>query len=105
MHCKLCQGRIAESKQLHRVSVTTWAQTHSGLTEQRDLKGVLTLAAVIDLVNADDLSAAMDTMTQRIAAIQRAKAKGGSWEKAENLELVVGPQHSTTVGGLLKLAQ
>lgn len=104
VHRKLCQGRITQSKPLRRMSVTTWAQQHSGLTEQRDLKEVLTLATVVDLMNSDDLSAAMDVMTQRIAAIQRAKSKSCSWEKAENLELVVGPQLSTAAGGLLRLS-
>eukprot|EP00974_Lingulodinium_polyedra_P052852 5080685-Lingulodinium_polyedra.AAC.1 len=42
----------------------------------------------MDHVNRRELWQAMDVLSQRILAIQMAKRKGGSWEKAEVLELL-----------------
>ena len=103
VHRKLSHGRLTETKQLRHASVTTWAQAHSGLTELRDQREVQTLALVMDLINAQDLATAMDVLAQRIIAIQRAKAKGGSWEKAEAAELLAGTGGGVAAGGLLKL--
>ena len=103
VHRKLSHGRLTETKQLRQASVTTWAAAHSGLTELRDQREVQTLALVIDLINARDLATAMDVLAQRIIAIQRAKTKGGSWEKAETVELLTGTGGGVAAGGLLKL--
>ena len=53
----------------------------------------------------ETLETAMDTLAQRILAIQAAKKKGGSWEKAEQAELVVGPSTGAMASGLLRLIQ
>ena len=103
VHRKLSRGRLSETKQLRQASVTTWAQAHSGLTELRDQREVQTLALVMDLINGQDLATAMDVLAQRIIAIQRAKSKGGSWEKAEAAELLAGTGGGVAAGGLLKL--
>jgi hypothetical protein len=57
----------------------------------------------MDLINSRDLEQAMDLLAQRILAVQRAKMKGGSWEKAENIELLAGPSMGSAAGGILKL--
>ena len=72
---------------LRNASVSQWAAQHSGLTEVRDQREVATLAQVMDLINPRTLEEAMDVLAQRIVAIQQAKKKGGSWEKAESIEL------------------
>ena len=105
IHRKLSQGRLQRTGQLRNVSTTAWAAQYTGLTEQRDLKEVMTLATVVDLVNARDLAAAMDVLCQRVVAIQRAKVKGGSWEKAETVDLVMLPSAGMSApSGLLKLS-
>ncbi len=103
VHRKLSHGRISQSKQLRRASVSQWATAHSGLSEIRDQREVQTLALVMDLVNTDDLAAAMDVLAQRIIAVQRAKSKGGNWDKAENVELLAGVGSGAAASGLLKL--
>ena len=72
VYARLSKGTIHRSSQLREASVSAWAHQHSGLTEPRDLKEVLTLAEVLDHVNRREI----------------ARQKGGTWEKAENLELI-----------------
>ena len=86
--------------------MATWASTAgalTGLTEVRDVREVQTIAAALDHINARDLSSAMDILCQRILSIQSAKKKGGSWEKAEQVELLPGSGHSLASGGMLAL--
>ena len=45
----------------------------------------------------------MDVLAQRIVAIQQAKKKGGSWDKAEAIELTAGPSQGVAAAGLLRL--
>ena len=71
----ICMATLPVSMQ---VSVQAWAERHSGLSELRDLREVMTLAAVMDAVNSDTLEEAMDILGQRMLAIQQAKKKGGS---------------------------
>ena len=104
VHQRMNSGRLSESKQLREVSVTQWAQQAAGLSEVRDQREVLTLASVMDHINANDLATAMDILSQRISAVQRAKTAGGDWKKAEALELVMGIG-SMARGGMLKLGQ
>ena len=85
---RLSKGTLARTSQLRDVSVAAWAHQFTGLTEVRDLKEVLTLAEILDSVNRREIARAMDILCQRILAIQAAKLKGGSWEKAESIELV-----------------
>eukprot|EP00435_Cladocopium_sp_Y103_P036094 s2046_g9.t1 len=88
VYSRLSKGALTRSSQLREVSVTSWAQQFSGLTEVRDIKEVTTLAEILDAVNRKEISQALDVLCQRILAIQAAKQKGGSWEKAEAIELV-----------------
>lgn len=90
VYARLSKGTISRSSQLREASVCAWAHSHSGLTEPRDLKEVITLAEVLDHVNRREISRALDIIVQRIVAIQAARQKGGTWEKAENLELISG---------------
>ncbi len=84
---RLSKGLLRRTKQLREASVVQWASQCAGLTEVRDIREVLTLAQVMDHVNRDELAQAMDVLAQRVIAIQT-KRKGGSWEKAEALELI-----------------
>jgi len=103
VHRRLSAGRISQSKMLRSVSVQTWAREHSGLTEVRDQREVLTLATVMDLIDGDQCEEAMDVLTQRICGIQKAKAKGGCLEKAGDLELVMAPNDPPVPGGMQRL--
>ena len=88
VYSRLSKGSLTRSSQLRQVSVAAWAQQFSGLTEVRDMKEVVTLAEILDAVNREEISQALDVLCQRILAIQAAKQKGGTWEKAEAIELV-----------------
>ena len=88
VYSRLSKGALTRSGQLREVSVTSWAQQFSGLTEVRDMKEVITLAEILDAVNRKEIAQALDVLCQRILAIQAAKTKGGTWEKAESIELV-----------------
>ena len=88
VHARLSHGVVTETRQLRRASVTQWAGSDSSLNEVRDRREVATLAMAMDHVNRRELAQAMDVLSQRILAIQMAKRKGGSWEKAEVLELL-----------------
>ena len=57
----------------------------------------------MDAVNARDLALAMDILAQRIIAVQQAKRKGGTWEKAEAIELTAPAGADAVAGGLLRL--
>jgi len=103
VHQKLSHGMVRRRSDLNRVSVSQWASQYSGLSEMRDLREVQTIAAAMDLINMGTLAECMDTLAQRIVAIQQAKKKGGSWEKAESIELVTGPSSGAAASGLLRL--
>ena len=55
-------------------------------------------------VDPEDVEAAMDILTQRILAIQAARQKGGTWEKAEKIGLIGGSGTSLAASSLLSLA-
>ena len=59
---------------------------------------------ILDHVNAKDIEQALDTLVSRISAIQMAKQKGGSWEKAEKIELIPTGAHCLAPGGVSSLA-
>ena len=88
IYARLSKGRVERSSQLREANVVTWASQHSGLSEVRDVREVLTLAEAMDCINRREIERAMDILSQRILAIQQAKRKGGSWEKAEMIELI-----------------
>ncbi|CAE7256040.1 unnamed protein product, partial [Symbiodinium sp. CCMP2456] len=88
VYARLSKGSLSRTRQLREASVASWAHQFSGLNEIRDMKEVLTMAEVLDSVNRREIERAMDILCQRILAIQAAKFKGGSWEKAEAIELV-----------------
>ena len=62
-----------------------------GLTELRDKREALTLATIMDHINKDSLSEACDIIASRLLALQEAKSKGGTWEKAATKELIPLP--------------
>ena len=43
---------------------------------------------------------ALDTLVQRVASVQLAKQKGGSWEKSEQVELIPIGGHCLAPGGV-----
>ncbi|CAE7195337.1 hypothetical protein AK812_SmicGene1019 [Symbiodinium microadriaticum] len=102
VYARLSKGSLSRTRQLREASVASWAHQFSGLSEIRDMKEVLTMAEVLDSVNRREIERAMDILCQRILAIQAAKFKGGSWEKAEAIELV-STQKSLASSGMLAL--
>ena len=82
--------------------MAAWAHQFTGLTEIRDIKRVLTPAEILDSVNRREIARALDILCQRIQAIQAAKMKSGSWEKAEAIELI-NTQKSLASSGMLAL--
>ena len=91
-----------ETKELREVSVTDWACKQT-LGEVRDRREIQTLARCIDLLTQRDLSVLLDTLSQRITAIIQAKQKGGSWDKAQQIELVAPEGGSLAPSGMLRL--
>ncbi|CAE7221804.1 unnamed protein product [Symbiodinium sp. CCMP2592] len=102
VYARLSKGTMTRTSQLREASVAAWAHQFTGLSEIRDLKEVLTLAEILDSVNRREIERAMDILCQRILAIQVAKMKGGSWEKAEAIELV-NTQKSLASSSMLAL--
>lgn len=105
VHQRMSQGLVRRTSDLRSQSLVQWAQSHAGLTETRDQREVLTLAMAMDNINNKQLSSAMDILSQRIQAIQVAKGKSGSWDKAAKIELVVQHQSTAASSGLLRLTQ
>lgn len=103
VHQRLSHGLPKRLSDLRKVSVQQWAQGFTGLTEVRDLREVATLAAAMDMINVDDLEQAMDILSQRILAVQQAKRKGGSWGKAEAIELTPSAGSGAAASGVLRL--
>lgn len=103
VYARLCKGSVRRSRHLREANVGAWV-SQCGLTDIRDLREVMTLAAVIGAINRREVSRAMDVLSQRILAVQAAKGKkGGAWEKAEALELIPGSGHSMLAGGMAAL--
>ena len=100
---KLYNRLPRETRDLRRASVAAWAQKHGNLSEVRDQREVATLAHCMDLVAKRDLEELMDVMSQRVLAIQQAKAKGGSWEKAQRIELLAPEGAGAASSGMLRL--
>ena len=88
MKLKGSMGMVRKSKELRDIDVTRWVQECTGLTELRDRREALTLATVMNYINMDAAEKAMDTICMRLVALQRAKAKDGSWQKACKVELI-----------------
>ena len=103
VHQRLSHGPVRRTASLRNASVSQWAAQHAGLSEVRDQREVATLAQVMDLINLRTLEEAMDVISQRIVAIQQAKKKGGSWEKAEHIELTNPMNSAAAPSGLLRL--
>ena len=88
VHLRLSKGIPSNTRDLAKVSVAQWAEKYTELTELRDLREVQTLAECFDRLNRGEVEACADIIVQRIQAIRVAKKKGGTWEKAESLELI-----------------
>ena len=94
------KGMITKSSQLRDLSLSSWAAQFTGLAEVRDLQEIMTIAAAIDRVNRREISQALDILCQRVLAIQCAKRRGSSCEKAETLELIPGAGSSLASGSM-----
>ena len=80
--------------------------SYPGVTETRDQREIMTLAAIMDAVNKKQLAAAMDTVVQRILSIQTAKgSKEGTWAKSELLELITPGSASLIPAGLSSIGK
>ena len=73
---------------------------HSTLSETRGVREATTLAHVLDSVNRGDIATALDIVVMRLQALQRAKMKGGSWEKAAKIELIPEAAGETLAAGI-----
>ena len=102
-YSKLSRGVPNRRSDLNDTSLATWAATHTGLTELRDLREVQTIAMAMDHIKASSVERAMDVLSQRVLAIQMAKKKGSSWERAEALELLPTTGCGLVPGGMLSL--
>ena len=60
---RLSKGRVERSAQLREASVVAWAAQHSGLSEVRDVREVLTLAEAMDSINRKEIERAMDILS------------------------------------------
>ena len=96
------KGHVGKTKQLRSVAMSEWVSSNgSGSKEVRDLREAATLAAVMDHINSDRYSQAMDTVAMRLLALTRAKGKDRLWDKASKLELIgdadesIGPAGAT----------
>jgi len=104
IYSKVTRGEsVRSTKDLRRTNAFAWSTTFSGLSDLRDQREVQTLCLAIDHVNKDQMAEALDTMAQRVVAIQAAKRKGGTWEKAEAAELLPGTGSAVVPGGMLSL--
>ena len=103
IYAKIHKGNMQQSSQLRDVNVAAWASSHTGLTETRDLREVANIAAAMDLIQRDEVSAALDVLSQRVISIQSAKKAGGKWEKAEMIELIPPSGSGLASGGMLSL--
>ena len=67
------------------------------MTELRDQREIQTIAEALDRLNRKDVESAFDVLVQRIQAIQTAKKKNSSWEKASNIELITSGGASSSM--------
>ena len=105
VHRRCGLGAVRQSKDLRKAPVKTWASDKTGLSDVRDLREVATLATIADHLNLDEVDKALDVVAQRVGAIQLAKMKGNSWEKAEKSELIPVGSHLVAPPGVQQLAQ
>ena len=86
---KRAAGIVKNSSDLRDINLCSWMSAgSSSLSDVRDVREVTTLCHVMDAINRDDISTAMDTLALRIQSVIRAKSKGGSWEKSSKMELI-----------------
>ena len=98
------KGPVTQSKHLREVDVSTHVVNgHVGVTELRDTREAMTIGMAMDLVNRGCYEKALDVLTMRLVALSRAKAKGGSWEKAQRGELIPEPGCDMGPAGLAGL--
>ena len=80
---------ISKTRQLRHVPLVRYITSDEfGLTDLRDKREALTLATIASMINAGDLSKALDVIVMRLQALQNAKKKGSSWERASEKELI-----------------
>ena len=102
---KLHDQLPADTREMRRVDITDWAKKYSGATETRDVREITTIAAAMSAAGRGEMRRMMDILTQRVLAIQQAKTKGSTWEKAQNLELIAREGAGASVpSGMLRLA-
>ena len=85
-------GPITKTAELKDVPMVRYVTSeHYGLTELRDKRETLTLAMLVQHINANEFEKALDIISMRLLALQEAKSKDGSWDKAVNKELIPLP--------------
>jgi hypothetical protein len=97
------RGNVTETKDLRSVAAADWVVSSGQLKEVRDIREATTLATVLDHLNGDRTSQAVDTIAMRIVAMTRAKGKDGSWEKASRMELISDANEALGPSGVIGL--
>ena len=103
IYSRMGGGTVTSTRDLKQASVMGWVEKYGGVSETRDVREMTTLAYAMDLVNKKQMAEVMDVLAQRILSIQNAKKKGGSWEKAEAIELTPSSGAGATSNPLLRL--
>ena len=86
------EGPIKRTADLRKIPYVRYiTSVDFGLSELRDKREALTLATIMEHINKDSLSEACDIIASRLLALQEAKSKGGTWEKAATKELIPLP--------------
>ena len=96
--------RPTKTSHLRDVSVVDWVGNGSGLSEVRDVREATTLACILDAVNRKCVEEALDVLVMRLHALQAAKGKGGTCEKASKLELIPASSSELLPSGLSGMA-
>ena len=101
---RLENASATNERQLYRADLARWARDYAQLKEVRDQREVQTLCAAMQRITRDEVPQALDLMSQRIKSILLAKSSKGSWEKAQNIELLAIPEASVALGSEISLA-
>ena len=93
-------GRPRQTKEFRSATCVDWVDNVSGLCELRSQREAYTLTSILDTANKDCIAEALDILVMRLHALQVAKAKGGTWEKASQIELIGASTASLLPAGL-----
>ena len=98
-YSRLLMSHLSELKALRAVNVSQWVEKFSDLADLRDTREALTLVFAMDAVNRKEVPRALGILSQRMPSavpqnLKVAMAKGGWWNPAETLELIINASSS-----------